>query len=167
MENMKLSPPWITFVHEVEALFEEDTDVKIKFDENENNLKLYVSALRKADALTKLLPTEKDFGNVKLKISVIPPNTEPTKADLFDEAFFGNPAVQGVYAFDSPFGTVSYVVFRNKVVQFFNDQMDDINGNKSTLFQDIAKEVFGTDHGVFYCTDAGLKSLEKPLGEWP
>mgnify|MGYP006958177364 CR=1 FL=1 len=58
-------------------------------------------------------------------------------------------------------------MFENKVVQFYNDQMDDINGNKSTLFQDIAGDVFGYDHGVFYCTEAGARHLAKPLGEWP
>lgn len=44
--------------------------------------------------------------------------------------------------------------------------MDDINGNKSMLFQDIAKDVFGNKHSVFYCTEAS-DELSKPLGEWP
>ena len=167
MENIKLSAPWMTFVSEVKALFKEDSDVNVKHDENENILKVYVADHRKAEALAKLLPAEKIFGNVTLKIEVIPPNAEKTAVDLFQEAFFGNPAVQYVYSYETPLGKFSYIVFKNKVVQFFNDQMDDINGNKSTLFQDIAKDVFGTEQGVFYCTEAGDKTLQKPLGEWP
>jgi len=166
MENVKLSPPWITFVNEVKALFADDYDVKVLYDENDYSLKLYVEDSRKADALTQLLPESKEFGNVKLTITVVPANTEKTVVDLFNDAFIGNPAVSFTQSFDTPFGTVNYVVFQNKVVQFFNDQMDDINGNKSMLFEQIAKDVFGTDKKVFFCTDA-KGSLAKPLGEWP
>lgn len=167
MEKVKLSPPWITFVHEVEALFEHDPEVKVLYNDDDHSLKLNVANTDKAIALGKLIPDKKRFGNVVLKISVIPPNAdELTKEDLFREAFAGNPVLHGLSNYDTPFGHVSYAVFQRKVVQFFNDQMDDINGNKSMLFQEIAKDVFGTEHGVFYCTDAPTE-LSKPLGEWP
>lgn len=166
MENMKLSAPWITFVHEIEALFEKDYDVNVKYDSSENILKLYVEDSRKADALTKLLPEKKEFGNIILGIEVIPANNEATIADLFTDAFFGNPAVEFVQTSETPFGEVNYIVFKNKVVQFFNDQLDDLNGNKSTLYENIARDVFGDKHAVFYCTEAA-KELTKPLGEWP
>lgn len=166
MENMKLSSPWMTFVHEVEALFEKDYDVKVKYDDNYYTLKLYVEDGRKADALTKLLPEKKTFGNITLTIEVVPSNKEETIADLFNNAFFGNPAVEFVQTAETPFGELNYVVFQNKVVQFFNDQLDDLNGNKSTLFEDIARDIFGNKHSVFYCTEA-KKELSKPLGEWP
>ena len=32
MENMKWSAPWVTFVHELEALFAEDLEVKVKYE---------------------------------------------------------------------------------------------------------------------------------------
>ncbi len=32
------------------------------------------------------------------------------------------------------------------------NQLDDINGYKSTLYQDIAKDMLGEKDGVFYCT---------------
>lgn len=61
-----------------------------------------------------------------------------------------------------------YVVFKNCVVQFFNDNLNDIYGNISTLYQDIAREIFADAEweGVFYCTDvethvAGMKR------DWP
>jgi len=50
---------------------------------------------------------------------------------------------------------VDYVVFRNEVVQFFNDEMGDPNGLKSTLYQDIAKDVFADKDGIFFCTEQG------------
>ena len=51
------------------------------------------------------------------------------------------------------------------MVQFFADNLADINGNRSTLFETIAAEVIPLD-GVFYCT-AGGEGLAAPLGEWP
>ena len=64
---------------------------------------------------------------------------------------------------------VTYVVFKNCVVQFFNDNLNDCHGIVSTLYQDIASEVFG-DAGVtnvYYNTDVEVGKLGKPLGEWP
>ena len=45
------------------------------------------------------------------------------------------------------------MVFQNKVVQYFSDNMQDINGFTSTLYQEIAKELFGVDGGLYFCTD--------------
>ena len=88
--NLKLSPPWITFVHEVEALFAEDLEVKVRYNSNENLLQLFVDNTDKAAALTKLLPEKKEFGNVVLNIEVVPANNdEKSMADLFLQAFYG------------------------------------------------------------------------------
>ena len=165
-ENIKLAPPWITYYHEVKALFEKDEEVKITYNEENYELSIYVENGRKADALTQLFPTEKEFGNVKMKIKVIPANLGTNYSQLFADAFYGNSAVKEIDNFDTVFGPMSYVVFNREVVQFYNDQMDDINGNKSTLYQEIAKDVFEDHQGVYFCTDAPAK-LQKPLGEWP
>ena len=164
---MKLSAPWVKFYNEIKALFEKDPEIKITFDEETPEVKLYVDNERKADALTKLIPSEKAFGNVTLKVTVIPANTEPTKLDLLQEAFYGNPTLSYVWSADTPLGPFNYAVFENKVVQFFNDDMGDINGNCSTLYQELAKDVFGTDIGVHFCTEALDRKVQKPLGEWP
>lgn len=165
---MKKSSPWVEFYREIEALFAQDDEVKIVYDEENNEVKLYVENARKADALTQLLPAEKIFGNVTMKVTVIPANNaKVSKADLIAEAFDGNPALSYVQHVDAVIGAFDYAVFQNKVVQFFDDNLSDINGNKSTLYENIAKDVFGSDAGVFFCTEAGNRDLIKPLGEWP
>lgn len=165
---MKLSSPWVEFYHKIEALFAQDPEVKVVYEEENNEVKLFVENARKADALTQLLPAEKTFGNVTLKVTVVPANDVTiSKADLLAEAFDGNPALSYVQHVDAVIGSFDYAVFQNKVVQFFNDNLSDINGNKSTLYEDIAKDVFGTEAGVFFCTEAGSRDLAKPLGEWP
>lgn len=164
---MKLSSPWVNFYRKIEALFAQDPEIKVVYEEEEKEVKLFVDNARKAEALTKLLPAEKTFGNVTLKITVIPDNNaEITTIDLITEAFEGNPALSYVHHIDSVIGVFDYAVFQNKVVQFFDDNLSDINGNCSTLYQDIARDVFeGTN--VFFCTEPGSKSVTKPLGEWP
>lgn len=164
---MKLSAPWVKFYREIEALFAQDDDVRVTYDEGANEVKLFVDNPVKADALNQLLPTEKEFGNVKIKITVVPANEgNITGLDLIERAFEGNPALCYTVPIDCPMGHYDYAVFQAKVVQFFNDDLSDINGNCSTLYQDIAKDVFGEKAGVFFCTAAPDK-LTKPLGEWP
>ena len=121
----------------------------------------------KADALEKIMPAEKNFGSVVVKINVYPANRDnETQADLFYRAFQGNSAVSYTQHLDTVFGPMDFIVCKKDAAQFFNDQMDDINGNKTILYQDVAKDVFDSKPGVFFCTEAH-GSLSKPLGEWP
>jgi hypothetical protein len=121
----------------------------------------------------KLLPTEKWFGNVALKIDVdcpAPSNRAfANTKELFEVAFKNNPAFAYAISTDGYwFVPFTYIVFKNCVVQFFNDNLNDPHGVISTLYQDIAEEVFTETGltGVSYCTDVERK-LGKPLGEWP
>ena len=148
-----LSAPWVTYYRKIEALFGNDPQVNVQYDEEGLNIKIYVESGVKAEAIEKLLPTEKEFGNVKVKITVIPANNQSI-LDVFKTAFDGNPALSFVKTVSSPItGDTSYVVFANKVVQFFNDDLSDINGNVSTLYQEIAKDVLGCPTNLFFCTD--------------
>ena len=148
-----LSSPWVIFYREIEALFKDDPAISVDYDEDTKTIKLYVEGAEKADALAQLLPTERKFGNITVKIDVIPSNLgEPSKLQLFQKAFDGNPALSyihesvGVFDFD-------YVVFKAKVVQYLSDNTGDVNRLTSTLYQDIAKDVFEDTQGVFFCAD--------------
>ena len=109
----------------------------------------------KAEALTQLLPPEKTFGNVTVKIQVIPANLEAVnKLKLFEKAFEGNPVLsctKRVAMF--PVGFVSYIVFKKKIAQFPADDTTDIDGKKPMLYEDVAADVFDDVPGIFYCTD--------------
>lgn len=163
-----LSPPWVTLYHMISKFFEYDSEVKVEQDEETYAINLYVEDQRKADALTKLLPASKEYGNITVAINVIPANVEePSKILLFQDAFEGNEAISCFYTGCGPCKNINYIAFDPIVVQFFNDQLDDINGLKTTLYADIAKEVFGQQDGIYFCTDPVDESLEIPLGEWP
>lgn len=154
MSELKLSPPWNTFVNELKLLFGEDTDIRINYIEGSNEVLLYVDNPEKAYALTQILPNQRIYGNVCLNITVIPANNlnEATE-DLFRKAFKGNPVLSNVLTVPSPYGSMNYALFRKQVVQFYNDELCDPHGNKSTLFEEIARDVFGEESGIFFCTD--------------
>lgn len=176
--RLKLSPPWITYVNEVNALFKNDPDISVVYDSSKIRLALYVKGAEKASAISQLMPLEKNFGNISLKIFVIPENGGKLhlikdKEKIFIYAFENNPVLSFVLTAPSDiwdFNSV-YVVFKNEVVQFFNDNLKDIRGNMSTLYQDIAEDVFEEIYGVSYCTDlpegADIPGEDEYIGKRP
>lgn len=166
MENdkMKLSPPWITYYHKVQALFEKDDSVTVEFDEDNYCLNIIVERdIEKGEAIQKLLPSTKVFGNNIMKINVITIQ-EPKQiltAQIFANAFKNNPVVEDVIsASDILRDDQTYIMFQNKVVQFFNDNISDYNGVCSTLYQDIAEDVFRDFTDVHYCTSTNVNENE-------
>lgn len=156
--GVKLSPPWVKYFREMEALFKNDPHIRMTFDEDNYVIKLYVEGAVKAEALTALLPAEKVFGNVTVKTEVIPANLNAEDPlELFKAAFEGNPTLSYVKEGSGVFkDSFKYVVFRPEVVQFFNDDLGDVNGYCSTLYQDIAKDIFTANDNVYFCTEAML-----------
>lgn len=175
MAMVNLSAPWIIFYREVEALFRLDPDVHVLYDDSTHELRLYVEDSIKADALEKILPTKKEFGNVTVNIIVMVGNTacqftEYDDVSPFEIAFADNPALSFVRVVQDIFGQdITYVVFAPEVVHFWTDDLGDMYGMKHTLYQDIARDVFKGMSGVYYSTDvkdADLpKSTEPEL--WP
>ena len=156
MSKVALSTPWVSYARMLYMLFGEDPDINIIYDNDACEVRLYVSNSEKANALSKKLPTEKAFGNITLKITVIPGNDEDSPIDIFRKIFTGNPILSEILTEDNPMQIgMSHVIFRNEVVQYFNDCLNDPMGLETTLYEDIAREVFkdmGTD-GVFFNTD--------------
>lgn len=172
-ERLKVSPPWVTYINKMIALFDGDPQIacNVNWDAKDPFIVLATSNPDKAAALIRLLPTEKVFGNITLTIGVdyetISNLAFPTTKELFETAFSGNPAFaytvvpEGVW-----FVPFTYIVFKNCVVQFFNDNLNDPHGVISTLYQEIAEEVLESIPNTYYCTDTEHK-LGMPLGEWP
>ncbi len=153
--EVKMSAPWITFYKEVEALFEHDADVRVFFDEDKYKLTLSVDDTKKAEALSRLMPFEKDFGNITVNIEVVPANKieDASVLELFDIAFGDNDAFWDIKQIASPVGSFNYAIWSGDVVQFYNDNMRDIDGKTSMLYENIAKDVFGDNWAVFHCTE--------------
>lgn len=153
-ERIKLVSPWEEYFNQLVAFFKEDDGVKVEFEYDKMLIKIYVDGDAKAEALSKLLPTSKKFGNVEVGINIIPANTESSRVSLLRKAFEGNKAVVDIETIsDVSSNDFSFVIFRPQIVQYYNDNLSDFNGICSILYQDLAKELFGVSEGVFFCTD--------------
>lgn len=175
--RLKILPPWTIVIRKLEALFDGDPQIAFNTDFSGQHPCVVLACYNgdKVAALQKILPSEVEFGNVKLKIMVdgTPSNRAFTsKVELFDTAFSGNPA----YAYSTcpaeegyMWISTTYVVFKNCVVQFAADNLNDCHGIISVLYQDIAEELLTGEatSGVFYNTDIERANLGYPLGEWP
>ena len=170
MAKVKLSPPWDIFYREINAMFMRDPEVRVMYDEEALTLKLYVSDDDKADALMHVLPPEKKFGNVTMQIEVVPANkldiSNSSASRLWYRVFFGNDAVNDIREVKGIAGLpdMTFVLFRKEVVQYYTDNLRDLHGITSTLYQTIANDIFIETEGVYFCTDV---DYGQPLVDYP
>ena len=175
--RLKLLPPWSIFIRKVEALFDGDPQIACNVNWGSANPSITLACNNgdKVAALLQILPEEIHYGGVVLKIAVdgTPSNRVFTsKTELFDTAFKNNPAyAYSICPCEDGYQWIAstYVVFKNHVVQFFADNLNDCHGVISTLYQDIATEVLTAPatQGVYFNTDVEVGKLGAPLGEWP
>ena len=153
-KKVGLASPWQTYFNKLKTLFGQDPEVHLSFDDRseEKIITIRVDNLKKHDAIEKLLPEVRAFGNVIVRINVIPPNEIRVidRAELLDRAFEGNPVYDKLIIVEGGIpilGDTKYVMFKKKVAQFFNDNLADPNGNSSYLYADLAEEIFGYVEG--------------------
>lgn len=154
MAKLKLSPPWEIYYKEVSAMFNRDPEVNVIYDEENLIIKLFVSSPKKAAALAQLLPAEKEFGNVTLNIEVVPPNGITSQLSNITDAFNNNGAVSRIVKVDPSmgFGAI-YVIFNKDIIQYFDDNLRSYTGYKTTIYEDIARNIFEAPIEVFFCTE--------------
>lgn len=156
-----LIAPWYTYQKQVKALFEYDPQITVGEIYQQENGKDYgfdieVRSHTKYMALNRVLSRFKLFGNVALTITLYDEenNAGDDVVSAYRDIFEDNPIVDSIEDVVDPAGVHhGYVVFHPKVLQFYNDDLRDINGNWSGLAQDIAREVFeDMAPGVNFCT---------------
>lgn len=155
MAALNLTTPWVEHYRKIDAFFKNDPDVYVVYNNDEVEIKVYVDNAEKGGALDALLPDEVEFGNVTLKIAVIPANdgklTIPR--NITSVAFTGNPIVDEIRSI-TLFGALeTFVLFKKEVVQYSNDDIGDYFGIESTLYENIARDIFSPQLGVYYCTN--------------
>ena len=158
MEKQKTGvySPWVVYYNQIKALFDGDQDITTEFDADNLAIVIKVANTEKAEALAKIMPMSKGFGGVTVSIRVVPANVDAGQylADCFKTAFTGNEAFSHVTMVPDVFtNPMAFCVFKKEVVQYPDDNIFDEHGICSTLYQDIAKKIFGEVDGVFFCTD--------------
>ena len=159
--NVDLSAPWIAYYEKLYLLFKKDPEVSMAFKQNgdgDKKIEIYVSNNRKAEAISKILPCYVSFGNVIVPIIVLPSNDENEDWIYnFMDAFDGNEIIDDVVQDTGLTRDMNYVVFRKEVAQYYNDNIQSVDGFSSTLYEDIAREIFkDAPAGTFFCTSGRL-----------
>ncbi len=161
MAEMNLNAPWYTYQKKVKALFEHDNNFIVgdvyKDDTADFAFDIEVRNHEKYLAMEKLFPNTVEFGNVVLQIKLYDEenvNGEEAGIALYETLFNGNPIVKDVkVVVDAAGFKHGFVRFQPRVIQFFNDDTSDYNGNWSGLAQDIAREVFADEYrSIHFCT---------------
>ena len=157
MKPLKKSPPWVTYINEIKQLFKRDPDVSIaeKYSEDHADVRIGVTNRQKYAAFVQLLPSFKAFGDYRVNVDVfIMENREEkdTRA-LLKRMFDGNDVVGTIATLPIPGGEATYVSFQPDIAQFSDDNISDIYGNTTMLYEDIAREILNVPAGVFFCTE--------------
>ena len=153
-KDAKISAPWYNYYNEIKELFAKDPEVTVKYIPENYEIKLLVDNSEKAHALDILLPKTRAFGNITVRVTVIPANEEePDEFELLKTAFSGNGAFEFMAEDHLPDGgKVGYICFAPEVVQYFNDDLREYAGNHTTLYKTIAEDVFGHIPNVYFST---------------
>ena len=165
MMNLKLEAPWYTWQKKVKALFGRDPEISVgEIVEPEDGSVDFLFDIEVRDhekflALDRVFPKTVQFGNVTLGICLYDEeNGSGTEEalSLYETIFRGNPIVKDVRLAGDRTGTKhGFVRFQPEVIQFFDDDIYDYNGNWTGLAQDIAREVFCDEvRGIHFCTAA-------------
>lgn len=160
--NVDLSAPWIAYYEKLYLLFKKDPEVSVAFKQNgegDKKIEIYVvDDYYKAEAISKILPRYVSFGNVTVPIIVIPSNDENEDWIYnFMDAFDGNDIIDDVVQDTGLTHDMNYVVFKKEVAQYYSDNLQSVDGLSSTLYEDIAREIFkDAPVGTFFCTSSRL-----------
>lgn len=160
MKQLKLAAPWVTFNKKMKALFDGDKDIVVgdiyESAATDYAFDIEVKSHKKFEALNRVLPKYREFGNVTLAIILYDEGSTLEVEDfqeLFKAVFDGNENVQDIQKRADQTGTeFMFVRFKPKVIQFYNDDTSDFNGLWSGLAMDIAKDAFDQYDGVSFCT---------------
>lgn len=113
------------------------------------------------------MPGEVPIGDVTVRAAILGPDEDGENSaeeiasvcDLFRKAFTGNPHFSRVVTVRYPLGMVlNYCVFKKEIIQFWNDDLSDINGVCSMITSDLAREILVLDSAPFekisFCIEA-------------
>lgn len=162
-KKLNMEAPWYSYQKKIAALFEHDRDIIVGPVEMNKATETYEMGIevrnhQKFIALDTLLRKEVSFGNVKLVITLYDEENATNSVNtmmLYNTLFSDNPLVRDIIV-NKDFTNTDheFIRFEPEVIQFFNDDISDYNGNWSGLAQDIAKEIFysPSESRIHFCT---------------
>lgn len=148
-------PVWIYFA-KLLVMFGKDPDVELEFervDDFTSKAFIYVNDSNrpgKSDAFTKMLPSRVDFRLQRLYIEVISTNDSRADHEVLIDMFYGNPIID---SFVTDHSGRHYIVFKKDILQYYANDLSDVNSLQSALAEDLARELITDDiTNVYFCT---------------
>ena len=155
-KKIGLSSPIVVYVKKLQTFFAEDPDICVEYDENDpDSVNITVGDPEKFYALSSVMESEVEFGNLHLSIYIWPADlSEDDKTEMFKKLFKDSSIVSSIDEIKSE-GTsnkFTYISFRNQVVKYWADNLGNPHGNAFTLFETVANDIFENHDGVFFTT---------------
>lgn len=145
-DEVKLSPPYVTFYNALEAMFSGDEAYHLSpLDDATKSCTLTTDNRMKYILLKENLKTEfPEFGESGLTINLEYVGRDGMDANELAAIFSTNPHFS--YLFESKGGPFPFAscVFKNEVIQYHNDNLFDPHSYKSDLAENIVKGLFKT-----------------------
>ena len=151
MENTKekevaLSSPWMTYYKKLVALFGDDPELDVLWDDDTKTVTIESVNTFKIMALEKLLNPTVVFGNITVTVKCLVKNgAEESLSAVFKTAFAGNPHFSQVIDAKVVAMNETFVLFQPEVIQFFNDDTTDYYSNWNGLSEDIMRDIIKKD----------------------
>lgn len=146
-----LSSPWEGIHHRLLALFADDDTVKVAEKITDDYvLNIVVYDTNKYNALCRRLRQQYTFGNVTLTIALYDAanneDDEISEVKDLETILNGNKYFDRIESIKDFMGFEhNYCIFSREIMQYFNDNCCDPNGNEFKLMQDLAPVIFNTN----------------------
>lgn len=168
--KISLNAPWVDHYKKVYQLLSPDPELTVSKDLKEvtegcYNFYIISANGEKLDALRKVLRTNITFNTVILRMTFIHTDIGeleandgpviPTEED-WEKAFTGNPLFCRIVKAGKGLFDMGYAVFAHEIIDYFSDDLSDINGYSHLLPATIVKEVCRFVEGgadLMPCTD--------------
>lgn len=155
-ENLNLPYTVWRYFNKLSVMFGKDPDVEIEIERVDDitfKVMIYVNDSNrpgKADAFTKMLPSRVDFGIHRLYIDIIPNNDSRADHEVLIDMFYGNPIID---SFVTDHSGRHYIIFKKDILQYYANDISDVNSLQSVLAEDLARELITDDiTNVYFCT---------------
>lgn len=157
-----MNPPWATLWSQINAAFAGDALVSVNPPDDSANpfvIVLTVNDYTKAVAIASLLKARHDFGNVSVVVKVcnrqgsqiggVSPNSADELSLIVRVAFNGNLLLTDVVVRDLMGRQRVFPVIAKTVIQFYNDDLSELNGNYNAVAAAVLSEICEVEPGGF------------------
>mgnify|MGYP003321061786 CR=1 FL=1 len=157
-ENVKLSPPWDGYMNMLASFFKGDKRVRVGGCDDKRVGTIEVFDTKMYCALEQVLNKKIRFGNVTLRIRIVPANDlkafKNTMTDLaaLKVVLSGNPAFAKFITRKTEVGNAVFCMFKPVVLMWYNDNLGSPYKQTASVYELAAQTVF-KGCGASYATE--------------